>query len=255
MILFRNVMTLSCCAVWVLSASPAAAFHSDTLFDDDASEGGGGGLYYSGSEKSQRYTCGVCHLDAAGKIYFQLGTEPKSLLENRTYTPGEIYDITVEIKGEEQGLTAAVNYNTFVGEFALSDGEGAGAVFGYDENLLRAALDRTVIFARGQKNLGQPKWTFKWQAPEAGSGYVDLFLAGVDGDGAQDTGEPNTDPLGDDVAAGSLRFAENSSEEQLPIHGEIVGESCAAMPLSAGWVPATILGLVLRRKRKKLRQI
>ena len=186
------------------------AYHSASLFEESAAEGGGGGVLYTGSPLYEGYDCSVCHIDPPGDATIRTGSEPLSLLTEREYVPGEIYDFTLMLDGETKGKGTKGNYNAIALEILDQDLQRVGGFFGYDADVMTTLADDGALFSRGGRN--EVMWTFRWQAPEEGTGYVDFYLVAVDGDGAGDLEMTATDPMGDDVIAGGFRIAEQGVE-------------------------------------------
>jgi MYXO-CTERM domain-containing protein len=186
------------------------AYHSAALFEEDASVGGGGGVLYTGSALSQGLDCGVCHLDAPGEVTLAPTSDPPSLLSEREYVPGEVYDLTIFLQGESRGRGRPGNYNSMAVEIVDAEGERVGGFFGYDADSIITLAGGGALFSRGTRD--QTEWSLSWQAPEEGTGYVDFYLVAVDGDGAGQVDQTATDPLGDDVVAGAFRIAEAGIE-------------------------------------------
>ncbi len=181
-------------AAVLLSASPALAFHEVRSFERTANTGGGNGYYYSGSPRSKGYDCNICHTDAEGRIAIELTSE----LSDGTYEPGTAYTIDVAMLGEHKGLDSAFNPNTFTAEFIGADGQPVGRVSAIPRSIVHIELDGSVAVAEGQGN-GELEWTFFWAAPDTAE-PVTLFMAMLDGDGANDPVVRFIDPLNDDVA-------------------------------------------------------
>lgn len=194
----------------VMTPRTSAAFHSDSQFVEDAAEGGADGIFYTGSPRSRGYDCSACHLDAPVEARLVLATDPGELLSALEYVPGEIYEFTVKLEGETRGMGSATNFNTFALELLDAEDEPVGGFFGFDGESLRTQDDGGVLFAQGRDDA--TSWTFLWQAPEAGTGYLDAYIAVVDGDGAGEVeGQGATDPFNDDVLASVFRIAEQGT--------------------------------------------
>lgn len=238
----------------LLLPSAARAFHAADTFSVPAPQGGGGFIYYTGSPRFRRWDCSACHIDAPGQMYFTIVSEPAALLTEQTYDPEQIYDITVSMVGETKGLDSNANYNTFALEIIDQQLEPVRGFFGFDENLMRTSPAGDIIFARGQKNIEVTSWTFRWSAPAAGLGYVDMHLAGVDGNGADSVQLEQGDPLGDDVFVGALRFAERGSPAP-PIEVPTpTAAGCRDLPVQDGLLvlllPAFVIAGLRRRSRR-----
>jgi hypothetical protein len=235
-------------ALW---AGDAWAFHSVDSFSDGAAIGGGSNIYYTGSPRFRGWTCTACHLDAPQDLLLNVSSEPAGLLLDRVYVPDTAYTITVAFASETRGLEANANYNTFAAELVDGEGSPVGGFFGFDENLMKTTPAQDVLFARGQKNVQVTAWTFKWQAPAAGTGYLDLYLAAVDGNGA-DSATEASDPLGDDVSTGVLRLAEEGVPAPPLTSRGVTGAGCAARPgAELGWLVALGAGLLWARRSRR----
>ena len=247
----RRLMTWATLLAAGLWAPRAAAFHSVETFSDSASIGGGSGIYYTGSARFRGWTCTSCHIGAPQDLLLNVSSDPATLLVEGYYQPDTQYTITVAFANESRGLDANANYNPFAVE--LVDGADApvGGFFGFDENLMRLTPAQDVLFARGQKNLEVASWTFKWQSPPAGTGYVDLYLAAVDGNGADSAAEAS-DPLGDDVSTGALRLAEEGVPAPPITSRGVTGAGCTAAPGSElGLLGLLLLGLGVAGSRRR----
>lgn len=187
--------------------SPAVhAFHSGAQFDDPPGKGGGGGLFYTGAPSEKGWDCSTCHIRPEGKIRVNLTTSPAGLVQSATYSPGVAYQFSVGLQGEHRGLSSGrSNFNGFA--LLISDGQGrpAGTISGYaPEDIYQA--NETKIASTGKK-VGTASWSFTWTAPKAGTGAVTLYLAMVDGNGADSPPTvTQTDPFGDDVIAVKLNL-------------------------------------------------
>ena len=191
------------------TAAPAAAFHGQADFDKPGVEGGGGARYFTGSPRFRRWDCTVCHTGSEGRIALTLATDPPGLVRDGVFVPGATYAVTVSMQGEHRGLSSMLNPNTFVLEIIDGEQRPAGIFAGLGSGVERPPGEELVI-ARGEFD-GATEWTFEWIAPEAGTGPVTLYLAGVDGDGAGDRLGRTGDPFGDDVFVGALRLEEEGN--------------------------------------------
>ena len=234
-------------------AAPARAFHGQADFRKRAIEGGGEGMYYSGSPRSRGYDCTACHIDPEGRIGFAMGSEPPGLLEGG-YVPGTTYAITVMLRREHRGLGAPLNANTFVFEIVDEEGAQAGLFAGLGETVERPASEELVV-ARGEYD-NQTEWTFEWVAPPAGAGTLHLFLAGVDGDGAEGRLGRTGDPFGDDVFAAELALGEmGAAPEQRMVEGApacaVARARGAALP---AWLALALMALGIARFVRRRRR-
>lgn len=235
-----------------LLPSSADAFHTVDTFSDLAAAGGADSVYYTGSPRFRRWDCSACHLDPPKTLLLNFSSEPLSLLTEGAYEPDTVYSITVSFRPgtETKGLDSSANYNSFALEMIDGALEPAGTFFDFDENLLRVTPGRDAIIARGQKNLDISSWTFKWGSPPAGRGFVDLYVAAVDGDGAGSQTTEQGDPLNDDVVTGVLRLAEKG--QPAPPLPELVptAAGCTALPLQDAALMLLLPGLLFVRRRR-----
>lgn len=238
--------TLIAIAALLACAAPARAFHGQADYKKRAIEGGGEGMYYSGSPRSRGYDCTACHIDPEGRIGFAMGSEPPGLLEG-AYVPDTTYAITLLLRREHRGLGAPLNANTFV--FEVVDGEAAqaGLFGGLGQNVERPASEELVV-ARGEYD-SQTEWTFEWVAPPPGAGTLHLFLAGVDGDGAEGRLGRTGDPFGDDVFTAELTLAEMGSapERRMVVGAPTCGVTGRPTSAAPPWVVVALLVLVVAR--------
>ncbi len=234
-------------------ASPAYAFHTEDLFEESAATGGASGVFYTGSPRAKNWTCAACHLDAPGVVSLTLSSMPRTLFADLEYEPGQTYTITVGMTNETKGLEASSNYNSFAMEFLDPEAMPLGGFFGFDEAILSTiGMNGGVLFAIGQKNVRLTEWTFSWQAPMDGPDYVDLYLAGVDGDGASDATVASSNPGNDDVVTGALRIARQGATPPPPIPKTgVSGSGCTAVPGSqdASWLVLLVMVWAARRRR------
>lgn len=182
------------------------AYHAAATFEEAAATGGGGGVLYTGAPRWHGYDCGVCHLDAPGRASLLTDSDPLTLLTEREYTPEQVYELTLILDGENRGLGTMGNYNSVGIEILDADGEPVGGFFEYDADVMTPLAQGGALFSRGSRD--ETEWSFSWQAPVAGTGWLDVYLVAVDGDGAGDATMTATDPFGDDVIAGGFRIAE-----------------------------------------------
>jgi uncharacterized protein (TIGR03382 family) len=175
-------------------ATPALGFHEVDSFARTANSGGGAGYYYTGSPRSKGYDCNICHVNAAGRISVELGSE----LTSGVYQPGLVYSIDVKLLGEHRGLMSAFNPNTFTAEILGTDGQPVGSLTAPLAGVVEIVDDGHVAVAEGFGR-GETEWRFSWAAPPD-SVPATLYLAMLDGDGATDPIIRFIDPIDDDVA-------------------------------------------------------
>lgn len=206
----------------------ARAFHGATDYVDSAQSGGGAGMYFTGSRRWKGYDCTICHVDAPGEVALVLASDPPDLLAG-TYRPGVTYRISFSLAGEHLGGAALANRNAFVAEMtddAWEDVPGWAAP-GDDVEVLDGGrvVAATVAESRAE-------WAMDFTAPAAGAGALTLHVGAVDADGAGDTLQRRTDPLGDDVVVAALRLCEAGTVCTAPIRAAppISPAACSAVP-------------------------
>lgn len=189
----------------------AFAFHVGSTFDAVPGKGGAGGIFYTGAPTERGYTCAACHLSPEGKIRAGLSTTPPGLFENRRYTAGQAYVVTVRLLNEHRGLSSArSNFNGFAAVFLDGKKQHAGRVSGFAPDEYYAA--GSALIASAGKTVGTATWSFTWTAPAAGAGPISLYIGMVDGNGADSPPTQTlTDPLGDDVITASLVLSDGST--------------------------------------------
>lgn len=234
-------------------ASPAYAFHTEDTFEENAATGGASGIFYTGSPLSKRWTCAACHLDAPGTVSLSLNATPRTLFTDLQYEPGQTYMITVGMTGETKGLAASSNYNSFALEILDPEAMPVGGFFGFDQAILSTiGPSDGVLFAIGQKNLRLTEWSFSWQAPMDGPDYLDFYLAGVDGDGANDATVASSNPGNDDVVTGALRIAKIGTNPPPPIPKTgVSGSGCTAVSGARDGSWLVLLSLVWAARRRR----
>ena len=142
-----------------------------------SSSGSPGGR--TGSPGDSKITCSACHGGSAiSKEGWIITDIPKT-----GYIPGQEY--TIVLSGENQGsarfgfeLTAEFSNNAKTGGFATGDNAQV-KVLGGGNSVTHTSQG---IAASG----GAKSWTFKWTAPETGSGAISFYasLNGANGDGS-----------------------------------------------------------------------
>jgi hypothetical protein len=189
-------------------AMPARAFHVGGTFDRPPGAGGGGGIFYAGAPLDHGWDCSACHQKAAGKIKVRLDVMPSSLLDGLQYTPGQVFTFTATLEGEHLGLSSPLaNYNSLVVSIVDAKGFSTGSIGGFAAEDFYSGFPSTIASA-GQQ-VGRTSWTFQWTAGQVGSGPVTLYVAAVDGNGA-DSGPSATltDPFDDDVFVAAWNLKE-----------------------------------------------
>jgi uncharacterized protein (TIGR03382 family) len=179
-------------------------------------------------------------------MQMRIDSNPPELIGAGTYVPDATYSMTVHMVGEHRGLASPLNSNTFVLETLDANQATAGFFVGLGANVERPASEEIVV-ARGE-NERETTWTFEWIAPPAGSGPLTMWLAGVDGDGAEGRLGRTTDPLGDDVYVGSLELSESGATPPQS-SGAIEGMTCSAAPSTSTGAFLVIAVALLRRRR------
>jgi uncharacterized protein (TIGR03382 family) len=234
--------------IWFLFAIPAGAhaFHGQLDFRKRAIDGGGESMYYTGSPRWRGWDCTTCHIEPEGRMQMRIDSNPPELIGEGTYVPDATYSMTVRMVGEHRGLGAPLNSNTFVLETLDANQGTAGFFVGLGPNVERPASEEIVV-ARGE-NERETTWSFEWIAPPPGSGTLTMWLAGVDGDGAEGRLGRTTDPLGDDVYVASLALSESGATPPQS-SAAIGGMTCSASPHTSALPLLAILVVLARRRR------
>ncbi len=248
-----KLASLAMLAVLVVAPVSAAAFHPALSFEKTANEGGGGGLSFTGSPRHKGYDCAICHVDPALRITAEVTSDPAGLSAG-SYTPGASYALVVRMVGEHRGFGTRANQNGIVLEVTDDLGRSAGTFVGFDSDEMTPIDDGRVLGGRAGPDT---EWRFGWRAPIAGTGAVTLYLGVVDGDGAGNAAEAQTDPNGDDVAMVSLRACEGAAgcaDRPRRAPDESIAAGCAAGGSGVG-VPCVVLilcAVVTARRRRAL---
>jgi hypothetical protein len=219
-------------SITILLSAPAHAWDGPVNWWDaaDGQDPGGSGLFGTGSARDHGITCGNCHIDndkQQGQINFTFDFTPAlgSVGTKKAYTPGQTYNVDVNLVGEYLGITGCAQYQSHTNNFAATfeaGGKTVGALANDSTPLMTSAScvtswpnpapngttglygDCRVIFGAGPAGEtipGLTTWHFQWTAPAAGTGMVTMFWGGVDG---------NCDmmSMGDAVKSGTLDLAE-----------------------------------------------
>ena len=226
---------------------------------------------FTGSPRFSGYDCAVCHIDGPQQAQVGLSAMPLSVLSEREYEPGMIYAFEVQLNNETLGLSSNRNFNTFALEILNADQEPVGGFFGFTEGSMSTVDGGNVLFARAVSD--ETMWQFNWEAPPAGTGYLDFYIAGVDGNGADNAQQSATDPLNDDTFAGAFRIAERGQPapplqpqeflKEQDVTGCAVtrvatpsarvrpwhGDKRPAMPASVHWLMGALLVFGAHRRR------
>jgi hypothetical protein len=233
-----------CLALASLAPGAARAFHAGNVFDKPPGAGGGGGLFYAGTPRDKGWTCTACHVEPPGRIQVRLFAEPADLLQMFRYAPGQMYTFTVTLEGEWAGLGSPLsNYNGLV--FSIVDPQGApvGTIGGFAAEDFHAGWPTTIASA-GQV-VGSTSWTFQWTAGAAGSGPATIYVAVVDGNGADsDPTQTLTDPFGDDVFLGTVSLQEGAAT---------AGAAAGAGARAASLIPASAPAVARRDATRPVR--
>ncbi len=264
----KRLVAAAAAATVLLVAGPALAFHAGNLFDTQPGGGGGGGLFYTGSPREHGWTCAACHIEAPLLARVSVASDPPELMAERRYLPGQSYRLTFKLLNESRGLASPLsNYNSIV-LTALDPGRrAAGSFSGYAASEYYAR--GTAILASAGRTPNEIEWSFDWTAPAASTGHVGLYVAVVDGNGANSTATTTlTDPFGDDLALGQFSFGEGGTTPAAvsPAPSSFGGEGAeppraAPGPQRSPWLRASLLLAALasvlllvltRRARRRL---
>lgn len=206
----------------VLFPAAALAFHAGAQFDDLPGKGGGGGVFYTGAPSDKGWTCTACHIGSQGQISIGLAAVPSALLQSGVYTPGQAYKLTVSLRGEHLGQSSGrSNFNGFSLTVRDAQNRVAGAISGYAPEDFYQANAATISSAG--KVVGTTTWSFTYTAPIAGTGAITIYLAMVDGNGANSSANATlTDPFGDDVAVGQITLKDSSVSALLAVPPQVI---------------------------------
>jgi hypothetical protein len=229
----RSLAALGALSLVCLAPAPARAFHAGSLFDKPPGAGGGGGLFYTGAIRDKGWDCTACHIDPPGKIQLRLYVDPPDLFQGFRYTPGQTYSFNVVMEGESVGLGSPLsNYNTLAISIVGPTGAPVGSMSGFAAEEFYTGWPTTIV--SGGQRVGATSWTFQWIAGGPGAGAVTIFIAAVDGNGANSPpGQTLTDPFGDDVYVGTVLLEEGAVTASAD--GASPGD-----PRRAGFVPPRI---------------
>lgn len=246
----RPMLVATCVLVWLLGAAgTATAFHPPLSFEKTANEGGGGGMFFTGSPRHKGYDCAICHVDPDARIGVELTAVPPDLTAGR-YAPAASYELTVRLSGEHRGFGARSNQNGFLMEAVDDRGVAVGSFAPIETGSATVVDDGRVLGGRAGP---ETEWRFRWTAPAAGTGALTLYLGMVDGDGAGNTAESQTDPMGDDVAMLAVRACEGSSgcaDRATRPPDESPTAGCAAAGTSTATAVAVVLLLLVALRRR-----
>lgn len=236
----RFVSAAVAVAIFIAWPSVAEAFHVGSLFDKAPGAGGGGGIFYTGAPLERGWNCSLCHMDAPGKIRVRLAVEPSDLFQSFRYVPGQTYTFTATLDGETKGKSSPLaNFNTIAVSITDSKGVSAGSIGGFAAEDFYSGGPTTITSA-GQK-VGVTSWQFQYTAPEASAGAVAIYLAAVDGNGANSPPTKTlTDPSGDDVFVATVKL-EPGAVASAP-------KSPKGAPLFATSI--ALFGVLQRRRRR-----
>jgi hypothetical protein len=207
----RSIAALSLVALAGLAPATARAFHAGNLFDKPPGAGGGGGLFYTGAPRDKGWDCTACHQGPPGKIQIRLRADPPDLLQTFRYTPGQTYTFDVTMEGESAGLGSPLsNFNALAVSIVDPKGAPVGSMSGFAAEEFYSGWPTTIV--SGGQRVGATSWSFQWIAGEAGAGPVSIFVAAVDGNGADSPPDQTlTDPFGDDVFVGTVSLEEGGA--------------------------------------------
>jgi hypothetical protein len=236
-------------AALLAAAAPgtAWAFHTGGTFDKVPGAGGADGIFFAGAPLEHGWTCTACHQDTPGQIEIHLDVQPASLFQGYAYTPGTTYAFTATMIGEHLGLGSPMsNYNSVAVEFVDAQGIPSGSITNAPQFHQTFGVD-TPIMACDGKVPGLTSWSFDWTAPAAGAGTITLYLAAIDGNGANSPADQVlTDPFGDDFFSVAVPFTEA---------GGATGQLYRWTPSRTGTLACVVgiaaAGIAARRRRKR----
>jgi hypothetical protein len=142
------------------------------------------------------------------------------------------------------------NYNTIAVSITDAKGLSAGSIGGFAAEDFYAGSPTTIASA-GQK-VGVTSWTFAYTAPDASAGPLSIYLAAVDGNGANSPPTKTlTDPFGDDVFVATIKLEPGALASLPPEEGSRGAGRDRSTPLFAAAVAVALLGAMKRRRRDR----
>lgn len=234
-------------ACLLLATVPARAFHNESEFLRAGELGGGGGQLFTGSRRAGGLDCAVCHVEPEGRMFMTVASHPEGLTTEGRYVPGETYHLVIRMEDEHRGVGMNLNRNTFLLEILDDEDAPAGEYRSPSEPTAEVVEDE-VLAGRGARS-NVTEWSVEWTAPEE-AGALTLYLAGVDGDGAEGGRlAPDGDPWNDDVFAASLRvLPEGAPEEPLSEGGcSVAADAHGGVTM---WSLSFLLLIGLARRRR-----
>jgi hypothetical protein len=197
---------------------PALAWEIPCNWTNDtttaANEAGGGGLFATGGKKDYSITCSACHLEtlttpAASTIDTNLAFVPALTMVGNvpTFMPGQRYQVTVTLTGENRGMSGCGSPSDNINTFALTVEDATGATIGLLESDTGQSSTSCLTGLSSMNCMGtlpmsggttfmagdchavagygsnRTTWTFFWTAPSGtATTEVTFFWGAVDGD-------------------------------------------------------------------------
>ncbi len=218
-----------------------AAFDADPLIPPPADQGGyfpgAGGIAFTGAPRWSGHTCAVCHTNAPGHIGIRVEADQPTLFDEG-WDPKKQYHLRVVLENEVEAVAFAASGDSCGAQnpptlpykhcdtngFALEMDDGGGNPTGTFTTVTGAACSTApnpdaAVYINAAKTAviqtdthkGITSWDFCWTSPGAGAGTITAYVAVVDGNGGLGTADVPNDPIGDDVATGTVPIAEKAA--------------------------------------------
>ncbi|MBL4633570.1 MAG: hypothetical protein JKY56_06850 [Kofleriaceae bacterium] len=184
-----------CIGIVVHCTSSAYAFHDARSFETPMVEGGGGGQYFSGSPRWKRYDCSVCHV--GGQASLRIASLPAELIDDGVWLPNRSYQLVVELVGERQGLSSKTNHNGLIVEVVDGKNNPVSCLVA-STPLVKLSPGGNILI--GTNTPSVTRWVFEFDTPRASTGPLGIYIAVVDGNGANQADQEGVDMAGDDIA-------------------------------------------------------
>ncbi len=184
------VIALTMFSVFLLAIQPDLFTKLNGAPSDNATGG------YTGGTKENGRLCTACHTGTA--LYRD--NLISSDVPAEGYTPGQDYTITVSI------TESGINRFGFQASPQTVTGAAAGSMTATTgkTHLSTNPNYMTHTFSGTNGSGGSNSWTFSWQAPSAGTGTVDFFVA-------VNATNSNNSTTGDQIYFDTLQIAENTA--------------------------------------------
>ncbi len=121
------------------------------------------------------------------------------------YTPGQLYNLTVNVSSLISPATGNTKDGFQITALdASNDSAGTFSISNANLTVLDVFFDRQYVSHKNVTAGNTPAWTFRWQAPAAGTGTVTFYIAA-------NRSNNNSDSSGDNIYTQSFTIAENAA--------------------------------------------